>query len=804
MPAIPGPRFVSAGTLGIGTDNHMNVKEQEETFPPMSSDQAVALAKAEEDATSMIEEVKQDTQGAENLPTISNKNPTMLLNEKLKNLKYETLSETGDPHNKCWTVAVEIENQTFTGVGRNKKMAKQEAAKYALIKLYNILCVPEDLAGTNPPSSTDSTPMDSQGIDTQEGEGDMQGRKRGFPGAPGKPHKKLKGQPMPKNALMHLYELKPDLQYSVVSQTGPIHAPIFTMLCEVNGQTFTAQGSSKKAAKLAVAEQAMKSFVQFPNASDANAALGRQPMMNMDFTSDNAEIFIQHFDSNAVQPGNLHGENGSMGMGVMGPIPYKKGKALQNYEGKNPIMVLNELRPNLKYECISETGEKHTKQFTMAVTLDGVQFEGSARNKKLAKARAAQAALTQKFNLSFTWAPSAQPVNNSGETYSALADHVAKLVQDKFAQLTDNLTSQYARRKVLAGMVMTRGDNLEASRVLCVTSGTKCINGEHLSDQGMCVNDFHAEILSRRCVLRFLYSQLELLASGDESAKQESIFEPGEDGYKLKDGVKLHLYISTAPCGDSRIFSPHGKGEENEGGDKHPNRKARGQLRTKIESGEGTIPVKATVSVQTWDGVMQGERLLTMSCSDKIARWNLLGIQGALMGLYVGPIYIDSIILGSLYHSEHLQRALYNRLATIEGVEGPYRLNKPNLSGINNPEQRQLVKAPNFAVNWSEGDAELEIINMTTGKQEAGEESRLCKRELLKRFLRLQGRLQTRVEMTKKTSVYGELKAMNKQYHDTKNKMAEHFVKNGLGIWVKKPIEQDEFVVSEVNSLGGL
>ncbi|KAH3724262.1 hypothetical protein DPMN_050077 [Dreissena polymorpha] len=47
------------------------------------------------------------------------------------------------------------------------------------------------------------------GIDTQEGEGDMQGRKRGFPGAPGKPHKKLKGQPMPKNALMHLYELKP-------------------------------------------------------------------------------------------------------------------------------------------------------------------------------------------------------------------------------------------------------------------------------------------------------------------------------------------------------------------------------------------------------------------------------------------------------------------------------------------------------------------------------------------------------------------------------------------------------------------
>ncbi|XP_053409004.1 double-stranded RNA-specific editase 1-like [Mercenaria mercenaria] len=628
----------------------------------------------------------------------------------------------------------------------------------------------------------------------------MQGKKRSFPGPQGKAAKRLKTQAQPKNALMHLYELKPGIQYTVVSQTGPTHAPVFTMSVEVNNQVFTGQGNSKKAAKLAAAELALKSFVQFPNASDAHAALGRQPQMNVDFTSDNPEVFIQNFEGAEGVETSIAQSQAQNGNGI-GVNSGKKTKALQHHEGKNPIMILNELKPNLKYECMSETGDKHSKTFTMAVTVDGETFTGTAKNKKLAKARAAQAALAKIYNLTFSWGPGAMPVNNteSGEPPSALADHVAKLVQGKFAELTDDLKSQYARRKVLAGMVMTRGEDLSQSKVLCVSAGTKCINGEYLSTSGLSVNDFHAEILARRSTIRFLYSQLEKMASNDPKQIEESVFEMCEKGCKLKDDVKFHLYISTAPCGDSRIFSPHEiqQGSENEGGDKHPNRKARGQLRTKIESGEGTIPVRMAVGVQTWDGVIQGERLLTMSCSDKIARWNLLGIQGALLGHYIQPVYIESIILGSLYHNEHLARAVYGRLANMEDITKPYCINKPNLSGINNPEQRQLGKAPNFAVNWCDGDEGLEVINMTTGKLEQGTESRLCKREMLKRFYALQGRISTVTDFDKIPNVsYGELKALNVQYQEMRNKLVEHFKKSGYGQWVKKPVEQDEFLYS--------
>lgn len=69
---------------------------------------------------------------------------------------------------------------------------------------------------------------------------------------------------------------------------------------------------------------------------------------------------------------------------------------------KNPVMLLNELKPGLKYD-VEECGDSPaTKRFVMTVDIDGQLFEGSGASKKLAKQACARMALTALYNLSFT------------------------------------------------------------------------------------------------------------------------------------------------------------------------------------------------------------------------------------------------------------------------------------------------------------------------------------------------------------------------------------------------------------------
>ena len=82
-----------------------------------------------------------------------------------------------------------------------------------------------------------------------------------------------------------------------------------------------------------------------------------------------------------------------------------------------------------------------------------------------------------------------------------VADKIGKAVMDKFTEIIVGQATQHSRRKVLAGVVMTTdGDVMDQVEVISVTTGTKCVNGEHMSVNGNSLNGKSAVCLGRSCL----------------------------------------------------------------------------------------------------------------------------------------------------------------------------------------------------------------------------------------------------------------------------------------------------------------
>ncbi|KAM4664892.1 spermatid perinuclear RNA-binding protein isoform 2-T5 [Discoglossus pictus] len=189
----------------------------------------------------------------------------------------------------------------------------------------------------------------------------------------------------PMNALMRLNQIRPGLQYKLLSQSGPVHAPVFTMSVDVDGTTHEASGPSKKTAKLHVAVKVLQAM-GYPTGFDTD-----MECLSSDEKSDSE-------GKNETVSTNSSNNTGGSTVDSSNTLEVRTQGPILTASGKNPVMELNEKRRGLKYELISESGGSHDKRFVMEVEVDSQKFRGAGPNKKVAKASAALAALEKLFS----------------------------------------------------------------------------------------------------------------------------------------------------------------------------------------------------------------------------------------------------------------------------------------------------------------------------------------------------------------------------------------------------------------------
>ncbi|KAL4706612.1 hypothetical protein ACJJTC_009024, partial [Scirpophaga incertulas] len=217
--------------------------------------------------------------------------------------------------------------------------------------------------------------------------------------------------------------------------------------------------------------------------------------------------------------------------------------------------------------------------------------------------------------------------------------------------------------------------------VVSLGTGSKCIGATKMSPTGDLLNDSHAEIIARRGFLVYLYDNMEKAVN-----EEPSIFRFSNNKFRLKSNIEFIFYSSQLPCGDAAIMPKNcnmdhigeiiiaAKRKADDEISEIFTKKPRVETVDIYRTGAKCLPnseqdlkcpgagYHLLGQVRTKPG--RGDRTLSVSCSDKIARWIHLGIHGALLDILIDqPIYMKLFIFGSdIACSEgSLKRAFFER-----------------------------------------------------------------------------------------------------------------------------------------------